>query len=272
MKENKFKSSKYKQSLTGHLLVHSLILSAFLISFCFMGQTRAQAQEASYKVAVETYYPPFSFRDEKGQLTGFDLEIVQAVCDQLKINCEISTFSFGEILLKLEKGEIDIACVGMAPTPERQKKFIFTNRYFRSNSLFLEMSKKYSGNSPAEIKGARVGVQADTTQEIYLKKNYGADITIVPLSSLDETFKALRTGAIDLGFIDGLPGYYYLTRDEGMDFDILGAPLKLSDQSCMGLPLGREKLRDDINRAIDEIRGSGKYDEISRKYFTFDVY
>ena len=272
MKGNKFKSYSSHQNFTWHSVVYSLILIAVLVSFCFIGPTRVQAQEKMHTVVVENYYPPFSFLDENGELTGFDLEIVKAVCDQLKIKYEIKTMTFAEILLKLEKGEIDIACVGMAPTPERQKKFIFTNRYFRSNSLFLEMSKKYPGNSPAEIKGARVGVQAGTTQEMYLKKNYGTNITIVLIEDLEETFKALRAGTIDLGFIDGLPGYYYLTKDEGMDFDILGAPLKLSDQSCMGLPFGQEKLRDDINQAIDYIRSSGKYDEISRKYFNFDVY
>lgn len=233
----------------------------------------ARAQGGVFKFAVDVYYPPFSYTDEKtGELSGFDVDIAKAVCKKLNTACEVVAVPFDEIIPQVEKGLLDVGCAGIAYTEERAKKVIFTNKYFRSSSLFLELSGSFETITPETIRGKKVAVQANTNQEDYLRKTYGAGIEIIPLKGFEEIVVGVNDQTVDLGFIDGLPGYHYLKSDEGLKLDIIGDPVHLDDGSRMVLRKSREALRDRINKAIDEMRLSGEYDAITIKYFEFNVY
>lgn len=246
-----------------------LLLTVLMLS----SSASAWAQGKVYKFAVDTYYPPFSYTDEKTQeLSGFDVDIAKAVCTKLGITCEVVAVPFDEIIPMVESGQIDVGCAGIAYTEERAKRVIYTNKYFRSSSLFLELPGTFDGITPETIKGKKVAVQASTNQEDYLKKTFGDTITIIPLKGFDEIIKGVNDKTYDLGFIDGLPGYHYLKSDEGLNLDIVGDPVHLDDGSCMVLRKGEEDFRDRINKAVEDLRLNGVYDSINIKYFEFNVY
>ena len=231
------------------------------------------AQDRVHRVAVDTHYPPFSYTDEKtGQMAGFDVDIAQAVCDKLQIKCEIAAVPFDEIIPMVEAGQLSIGSAGFANTEERAKRVIFTNKYFRSSSLFLVLPGTYDVVSPETIKGKKVAVQSGTNQEEYLRQTFGEIIELTPMKGYEDVIQAVKAKGVDLGFIDGLPGYHYLMSDEGQGLDIVGDPVHLDDGSCMVLRKGDEALRDRINKAIDDLRQSGEYDAINLKYFDFNVY
>jgi len=233
----------------------------------------AGADDRVYKVAVDIYYPPFSYNDEKtGELSGFDVDIAKAVCRKLEVKCEVLAVPFDEIIPQIENGQLDIGSAGFAFTEERAKRVIYTNKYFRSSSLFLELPGTFEGITPETIKGKKVAVQASTNQEDYLRNTYGDLIEVVPVKGFDEIIAMVNDKSVDLGFIDGLPGYHYLKSDAGLNLDIVGDPVHLDDGSCMVLNKDNTALRDRINAAIEELRLSGEYDSINIKYFDFNVY
>jgi ABC-type amino acid transport substrate-binding protein len=248
-----------------------IVFASFLV--LLLAASPARAGERVYRVAVDTYYPPFSYTDEKtGQLAGFDVDIARAVCGKLKITCEIKGVSFNDIIPQLEAGQLDIGSAGFSYTEERAKRVLYTRKYFRSSSLFLELPGTFTDITPETLKGKKVAAQAGTTQEEYLRRTYGESIELVLVESFGDILKAVNDRTADLGFIEGLPGYYYLKSEEGMDLDFVGAPVHLDGGSCMVLRKGDEALRDRINQAIDDLRRSGEYDAINRKYFEFSVY
>ncbi|MDL2227100.1 transporter substrate-binding domain-containing protein [Deltaproteobacteria bacterium OttesenSCG-928-M10] len=245
-----------------------LWLAIFMLS-----ASSARAQDKVYTFAVDTYYPPFSYTDEKtGELAGFDVDIAKAVCGKLGLKCEVIAVPFDEIIPQVEAGRIDVGCAGFAYTEERAKRIIYTAKYFRSSSLFLELPGTFDGITPETVKGKKVAVQASTNQEDYLRHTYGEVIEVVPVKGFDDIIKGVNDKTYDLGFIDGLPGYHHLKSDEGLSLDIVGDPVHLDDGSCMVLQKGREALRDRINQAIEDLRLSGAYDAINIKYFDFNVY
>lgn len=251
-----------------------MIKKLFIMLAVFaMSASSAWAQDRVYKFAVDADYPPFSYVDEKtGEMSGFDVDIAKAVCAKLNIACEIVPIPFDEIIPQVESGHIDVGSAGFAYTEERAARVIFTDKYFRSSSLFLELPGTFDGVTPETIKGKKVGVQASTNQEEYLRRTYGDSIEIVPLKSFEEIIRGVNDKTLDLGFIDGLPGYHFLKSDEGLNLDIVGDPVHLDDGSRMVLAKGREDLRDRINQAIEALRLSGEYDAINIKYFEFNVY
>lgn len=251
-----------------------MIRKMFILLVVFMlTASSAGAQGQVYKFGVDTYYPPFSYTDDKtGALAGFDVDIAQAVCKKMNLACEALAVPFDEIIPQVESGPLDVGCAGIAYTEERAKRVIFTNKYFRSSSLFLELPGAFEGISPETIKGKKVAVQASTNQEDYLRRTYGDTIEIIPVKGFEEIIAGVNDQTFDLGFIDGLPGYHYLKSDQGLNLDIVGDPVHLDDGSCMVLRKGQEALRDRINQAIEGLRLSGEYDAINIKYFDFNVY
>jgi ABC-type amino acid transport substrate-binding protein len=247
-----------------------LLLLAVLLS---SAPGASWAQGRTYKFAVDVDYPPFSQVDgETGELAGFDVDIAKAVCQKLDLACEVLAVPFDEIIPEVEAGRLDVGCAGFAYTEERAKRVIYTDPYFRSSSFFLELAGTFPALTPETVKGRKVGVQSGTTQEEYLRRTYGETIEVVPLKSFEEVVDGVGDRSLDLGFIDGLPGYHYLKSDAGLNLDIIGDPVHISDGSCMVLGKGQEALRDKINQAIGGLRLSGEYDAINIKYFEFNVY
>ncbi len=148
---------------------------------------------------------------------------------------------------------------------------IFSERYFRSNSIFVEFIDRNT-ISQEGLKGKKIGVQHQTLQEKYLKETYGTTATIAPFSNFEDMIKALREHRVDLAFMDSLPAYYFLQSDAGQGLDIVGDPVNLGN--ALGIVLNKSLTaeRDAINQAILDLRDSGEYDIINRKYFDFSVY
>lgn len=242
-----------------------LLASLFLLLSC---ATATYAQPA-LRIAVDAPYPPFAYTDtETGKLTGFDVEIAKALCRQIKRQCDIKVVPFDEIIPQIVAGNIDLGVAGMVKTPEREKSVIFTDKYFRTNTIFLERS----GKRTTDLTGKSIAVQSGTNLEEYLVKKYGATSRIVPMKSAEDVYDAINTGKVDLGFVDGLPAFSYLRTEEGSGLDMVGEPVSIDEGSCIAVHPKLKDIRDALNKAIQELRSSGEYQSINRKYFPINIY
>lgn len=257
-----------------HAFKYIALLSLLLLG-CFFPAS-SFAAEPPLRIVVSGPYPPFAEIDEEnGSIYGFDVDIAQAVCKELKRECEISNMDFDLIIPALMDGTIDLAVAGMGVNEERKKQVDFTDRYYRSVSIFIEYGNKYREITPDTIKGLRVAAQSKSLQADYLAKTYGKSIKLVTATDYDELFDMLKAGKVDIFFSDGLPGYTYLTSEKGENFETIGAPIDPGDEvnwSRITLPKQQDKLREAINKAIQNIRRTGEYDKINRKYFDFTIY
>lgn len=250
----------------------------FVLLVCLLGWSGVVFAGDDYpplRVAVDAPYPPFAMVDKRGNLTGFDVDIANALCAELKRTCIIKSVPFDAIIPAIVAGEIDIAVSGMSPTSERLKFVDFTDKYFRSLSIYLE--KKGSGHtlSPEGLKGLRLGAYKGTIQEEYLYKRFNATSTIVRGENNDVLMAMLRDGRVDLVLTDGLAGYVMLKSASGDDLEIVGDPVEsgdVMDSSCIAVSRKLPELRLAINNAIQSLRRSGEYGKINRKYFNFNIY
>ena len=232
----------------------------------------AHAAAPTLRIGIDAPYPPFAYTDPaSGKLTGFDFDIAEALCRKINRTCEISAVPFDNIIPSIVADKLDIGVAGMAKKPEREELVLFSDKYFRSSSIFLEIPGT-NVVSHEGLKGKKIAVQNKTTQEEYLRKTYGDIAQIVPLTSFEDIIKQTLDKKVDIAFIDGLPGYHFLKTEKGEGLDIVGEPVKLGNASCVVLSKSLEKERDAINKAILELRDSGEYDQINRKYFEFNIY
>ncbi len=249
--------------------MRTLFLVLFL-SVLFSAPTNAA--EKALRVAIDEGYPPFSYIDpQTNQRTGFDYDMARALCKTMKRECEIVLLPFDSIIPEMQAGNIDIGIAGMGKTPEREAAVLFTDKYFRSSSLFIEIPGTVT-ISREGLKGKRIGGQKSSIQFQYLEKTYGDIATLVPYVGFDEIIEAVLKKEVDTALIEGLPGYYRLMTDSGLKLDIVGDPVRLDDVAFIAVRKGLEAERDALSAAIKTLRSTGEYDRINQKYFSFNVY
>ena len=253
------------------------LLSAICLLILFVSAGNAFAGSAGepLRVAVDAPYPPFAEIDKQGNLTGFDVDIANALCAELKRPCIIKVVPFDDIIPGVVAGDIDMGVAGMGPTAERKQVVDFTGHYFRSMSIFIGKKGVAHVVSPAAFKGIRIGVQKGTLQEEYAREQFLESSSIISRPTQDDLNAMLFDGELDIILMDGLPAYSFLKTEAGSAFETIGDPIELnaaSTSGCIAVSKKNPKLLQDLDKAIQALRRNGEYGKINRKYFDFNVY
>lgn len=176
----------------------SLIVTASALALALFSSAYA---EDSIKIATEGVYPPFNYV-EGGKLTGFDVDIANALCEKASLKCEIVTQEWDGMIPALVAHKFDAIVASMAITEERKKKIDFTAKYYDTPAAFLvPKDAKVTDISPAALAGKTIGVQGSTTQQNYLEDDY-KNSTIKTYSSVDDASADLAAGRLDLVLSD----------------------------------------------------------------------
>jgi arginine/ornithine transport system substrate-binding protein len=229
------------------------------------------------RIGVEGAYPPFSQVTPEGKLEGFDIDIAWALCEQMKVECELIQQDWDGIIPALNARKYDAIIASMSITEERKKAVDFTEKYYQTPARFVR--KKGSGIEISQdgLKGKRVGVQRATIHDAYLTDNYGDTVEIARYASQEEANLDMVSGRLDLLLADSVAlDEGFLKSAAGPDYEFVGPELRdpkwFGEGAGIALRKGDDDLRLMLNDAIDTIRENGKYEQIARKYFSFDVY
>ena len=237
----------------------------------------AQAQTVKFGIAAEPY-PPFASPAAAGQGEGWEVEIGLAVCEAAGLTCEITPVAWDGIIPALTTKKIDVIFASMSITEERQQTIDFSDKYYNTPTVIIGAKGTELDATPEGLKGKILGVQVSTVHENYANKHFkdtAAEIKVY--QTQDEANQDLAAGRIDATQADSLALETFLATDTGKaccemkgtvadDLEVLGPGVGA------GLRKGDTELMEKINAGIAKIRESGKYDEISKKYFNFDIY
>ncbi|WP_375702121.1 transporter substrate-binding domain-containing protein [Bartonella sp. AA89HNZF] len=247
------------------LLAGALIISATLFTLSANSQT--------LKIASDASYPPFSYIDSNNKLQGFDIDIAYALCKKMNVECTIVTQDFEGMIPGLIAKKYDAIISSLSPTKERLQKIDFTDPYY--NTVLAVIVSKNSGIkeiSTQSFKGKNLGVQSNTTQAAYAEDHYaseGVNIKLYPTAT--EVNRDLLSHRLDIIIFDKLKALNWL-ENEGKDCcELLGTLEETKFPIAIALRQNNTDLKNKFNKAIEEIRADGTYDEIMRKYFAFDI-
>ena len=236
----------------------------------------AGAEDKVLKIGTEGAYPPFNNLTADGKLEGFDIDIANALCDEMKVKCEFVTQDWDGIIPALQAGKFDAIIASMSITPERAEKVDFTNKYYNlPGAIVAPKDSDIKGVTKEDLAGKTIGVATSTTHFNYSTKTY-TDSTIKGYPSSQEFMLDLANGRLDAVNDDIIVLETWLATPDGACCKLIG-PIK-SEVAIHGpgagiaVRKGETDLVNQFNAAIDAIRANGKYKEINDKYFKFDVY
>ncbi len=158
------------------------------------------------RILTTADFPPFNFADQSGRLSGFNVDLAREICAELKIEakCQIQALPFDEIEKALESGGGEAAMAGIALEPQLRERFVSSRPYLGIPARFARnLNAGIDGDTAAALDGKRVGVVKDTAHELMLKA-YFPDAAATQFDNYDAMLDALKTGAVDAVFADGL--------------------------------------------------------------------
>lgn len=219
------------------------------------------------RIGTEGAYAPFNYTNADGTLGGFDVEIANAICDDLQMTCEIIAQDWDGIIPGLKAGKYDAIVAAMSVTPERAKQVAFTDPYFSNALVFL--AKKDSNFDPtnsSDIDAHSIAAQRSTISSQWLENAYPkADMKLY--DTLSNAFLDLGSGRVDAMISDKLPALEWLGSASGSNYAIKGDEIDINDNFAIAVRPNDEALQTKINKSLANLKSNGTYDKIKQKYF-----
>lgn len=220
------------------------------------------------KVGLEGTYPPFNYQDENGKLTGFEVDLAEALAKELGVKAEFQPTKWDGILAALESKRLDVVINQVTITDERRQKYDFSKPYTVSGIQALVRKDQPVFEKPEDLAGKRVGVGLGTNYEQWLRENV-PDAVVRTYDDDPTKYQDLRAGRIDAILIDRLAAFELMRQTRGA-LVLSGEPFA-RQEAGVAMRKGDAELLAAINGAIDRLRSNGTLAELSKKWFDADV-
>ncbi|EKG41236.1 MULTISPECIES: cystine ABC transporter substrate-binding protein [Pseudomonas] len=249
-----------------------LMLSAGIAGQAMAGEQLQKIKDSgTLNVGLEGTYPPFSFVDESGKLTGFEVEFSEALAKELGVKAKIQPSKWDGILAALDSKRLDVVINQVTISDERKKKYDFSEPYTVSGiqALILKSNEDSIKIKTAnDLTGKKVGVGLGTNYEAWLKANVPGAI-VKTYDDDPSKIQDLSVGRIDAILVDRLAALEMAAKTKNKL--VLAGDAFSRQESGIALRKGEPELLAAIDKAIDKLRADGTLKKLSEKYFNADV-
>lgn len=227
------------------------------------------AHAADITIATEGAWEPYNFKDENGNLVGYEVELIPELCQRMGLACEIVAQDWDGIIPGLLARQYDAIMADMSITDERKRQIAFSDPYHHTPPRWVGPTGWTAGVTEADVAGKAVGAQKATIFANYLSDELGSNIDLKLYDTQEEAFLDLVANRIDLVMADHLVIGKFLATENGADFMYLGEPLSgavFGIGSGVGLRQGEDELREKFNAAITETIADGTLPALWEKW------
>ncbi|AKH15879.1 MULTISPECIES: ABC transporter substrate-binding protein [Deinococcus] len=243
----------------------ALTLAALTLLTTAQARTWAEIkQSGTIKIATEGAFPPFNLLKGK-ELTGFEVDLANALAKQLGLKVQWVTQPFDNLLIGLGQDRYDFVIASHGITPERQKAVDFTSPHYCTGGAVV--TKPGGPMNAAALKGKTVAVQVGTTYLENVRKVPGVkDVKTFPKDT--DAQAALMAGRVDAWVGDKFTGLDLVKAQKGK---VVQGSLLFNEKIGMAVKKGNSSLVKELNAALAKAMSDGTYAKLSGKYFGTDV-
>ena len=222
-------------------------------------------------------FPPFSFLDADGHLTGFNVDLARAICAELQIRCTIQARAWDDLLPALRAKNADAVIAGLAITAASREELDFSDIYMRSTGRFVvRRDAPPIDPTPEGLKGKTLAVVARTAHEAFLAAFFpevGRKLYPTPEAARE----ALKSGEADAHFDDGMQLSFWLQSEAAAGCCVFaGGPYLESrffgEGLAVAVPIGATNLKQALNSALESLNEKGVFGELYLRYFPISFF
>jgi lysine-arginine-ornithine-binding protein len=248
-----------------------------LIATTASGPANANDGDDVIRIGVDAAYKPFMWRNEEGNIVGWEIELAKAFCKTFEENCTFQHHTFDSIIPALNAKKFDAIIASMYIKEERKKKVDFTDPYYfipgkyaAPKDLDIEISKE-------GLEGKIIGVQRGTLEARHVQNKWSDVARIKLYDSQEQVYLDAVSRRIDMMLAQKLVlKRAFLETDKGQTWEFVGPPVDDPDIYGKGAAVavrnGDDELRKKFNEAIDTVLANGTYRELQNKWFDFNIY
>lgn len=222
-------------------------------------------------IGLDDGFPPMGFRDEKGDIVGFDIDLAKEVGKKLGVKIDLKAIDWNAKEMELNSKKIDAIWNGMSVNPDREKSMTLSKPYLTNTQVFV-VKKGSPIKSIEDMKGKKIGFQDDSSSSDAFAAHKELSSTVKSSQSYPKNKEALvdlKVGRIDVALMDEVVSKYYLSKDKDQ-YELLSNNLG-EEYYAIGFRKGDNKLKDEVDKIIDELKKDGTTSEISKKWFGEDI-
>ena len=222
-------------------------------------------------------FPPFEYLSDTSEAVGVDVDIGQAIADELGVELKVENVDFDSIVPSIQSGKGDIGAAGMTVTPERQKEVDFSDTY-ETSIQYIIVPEDVEVSKVEDLAGKAIGVQTGTTGDTLIAGEIngkedeegnkvegvlqGTDAEEVQYKSALEATQDLLNGRIDAVVIDKMPAESIVAKNDGLKcVELVYADGSKTEESYGICVAKGSDLTEVVNKVIKDLQDSGKIDE-----------
>ncbi|MBH5330112.1 basic amino acid ABC transporter substrate-binding protein [Eikenella sp. S3360] len=228
----------------------------------------APAEGKVLRVATNAEFAPFEFKNADGSLSGFDIDLLNAIAKEAGYRVEFKDQSWDSLFNSLNNGDVDLVAAAVTITPEREQTMLFTEPYFEITQVVAVPEGKQVA-SIEDLKNLnRVGVVTGNTGDLAASKFLGAtNPKVTRFETLPLLLKELQNGGVDAAVSDSSVVMEFIKHNGDKGFTMIKVPDFEAEHYGIALRKEDTELRDTLNKALAAVRASGEYDRIYQQYF-----
>lgn len=233
--------------------------------------TKTAAPDDVLRIGTEGAYAPFNYTNADGTLGGFDVDLANAICEDMQVTCEITAQDWDGIIPGLKAGKYDAIVAAMSVTPERAQQVSFTDSYFSNTLVFLaKQDSNFDPSNSSDIDSHSIAAQRSTISSQWLEDAY-PKANMKLYDTLSNAFLDLGSGRVDAMISDKLPAIQWLSSPSGNDYVLKGDEIDINDNFAIAVRPGDDELREKFNKSLATLKANGVYDKINQQYFAVSV-
>ncbi len=227
--------------------------------------------KGNFVLGLDDNFPPMGFRDDAGEITGFDIDLAKEVAKRLGISVKSQPVAWDGIILSLNKKDIDVIWNGLTITAERQKQIAFSKPYLENRQLVVVKAGSTLA-SKKDLAGKTVGLQQGSSSESAVAADTATASTIKEIRKFPDNVVALMdlaAGRVDAVVVDEIVGRYYIAKKPG-EYQVLSDDFG-NEAYGVGYRLTDKAFGVELDRVLDEMKKDGSAEAISKKWFGEDI-
>jgi polar amino acid transport system substrate-binding protein len=251
------------------------IIMAITIMFltgCGKTSTNTSSQKSTngnekFIVGLDDNFPPMGFRNEKGEIVGFDIDLATEAAKRMGMTVEFKPVDWDGITMSLKNKDIDVIWNGLTITDKRKQQINFTKAYLQNKQIIVvKEGSKISKKS--DLSGMVVGIQMGSSSEEALNSDKDLVKSLKDVRKFADNTQALldlKNGGIDAVVVDEVVGRYYISKKPG-EYKVLDEDLG-KEEYGVGVRKEDKDFLEKLDKAIDDMKKDGTADKISEKWF-----